>query len=375
MLFKDVKLKNIILLALTLVIFFIVVELSVTLYILLFIPKTLALIHDKSLLNSTIRNPDRGGDLKFYEYWVKERDDHNRRFEIKKVHLKHINVSDDNYLDNRTNFSSYHWEIGFGDLKGFSENYFSGDNIIFLKKKNFLYIDQSPLMCYSWQLCRSNAKLTLSTVLLLVNSMLGSYKIAVYFIAMSWPIWLLASLISHLSFNINCLVLLLQVIAKVCVLISSISGEWVQTPEEDTRFTPPTWPASTYYTRRFANCYEYRPLVLVEYENYPHWLVYYLLLPKPLKDLEDRKFLDEDSSIDTWLNYVRFNSLSSVRSDINKSLFTCPYGNTYQFLIKRDYLNSALLYLNFSLVPLISLRIKIKSMIYFKVFLRGKPLK
>jgi len=149
MLFKDVKLKNIILLALTLVIFFIVVELSVTLYILLFIPKTLALIHNKSLLNSTITDPNMDGRAKFHEYWGKEQNDHSHRFEIKKVHKKRINVSDDNYLGNSTNFSSYHWEIGFGDLKGFSENYFSGDNIIFLKKKNFLYVDQSPLMCYS----------------------------------------------------------------------------------------------------------------------------------------------------------------------------------------------------------------------------------
>jgi hypothetical protein len=102
--------------------------------------------------------------------------------------------------------------------------------------------------------------------------------------------------------------------------------------------------------------FAYEPLLLVEYENYPHWLVHYLLLPKDLKYLEDCKFLDEYSSVDTWDEHVIYNSLSSVRSGINKSPFTCPYGNTYQFIIKRDYLNSALLFLNCSLVPLISSR-------------------
>jgi ABC-type uncharacterized transport system fused permease/ATPase subunit len=107
MLFKDVKLKNITLLVLALVLFFIVVELSVTLYVLLFIPKTLGLIHNKSLLNSTIRDPYRDGFVKSFEYRAKEQNDYYRRFEAKKVHLKEINVNDDNYFGDSTNFSSF----------------------------------------------------------------------------------------------------------------------------------------------------------------------------------------------------------------------------------------------------------------------------
>lgn len=119
---------------LTLVIFSAVIELSVILYLLLFLPKALRLIPDQSLLEFTIRSPDSGEYLKSFEH----------RFEAKKAHLKYINVNEDNYFGGDTNFRGYHWEIGSKNLKGFSEDYFSVDNLAYLRGKNFIHIDQKP---------------------------------------------------------------------------------------------------------------------------------------------------------------------------------------------------------------------------------------
>ena len=150
------------------------------------------------------------------------------------------------------------------------------------------------------------------------------------------------------------ILVLLQTVAKAFILHKHIGGTNSAKSAKLGGIKPKSFPN---YFPTSQDLYDRRPLILVEYENFPHWCVSYLL-----STADDKASIDQDLSGSdgdysrqeyNWREYLTHNCLAAKRNSINGKTFICPYGNKYKFTVKKKYLNSALTYLNFSLIPTI----------------------
>jgi len=106
-----------------------------------------------------------------------------------------------------------------------------------------------------------------------------------------------------------------------------------------------------HYFPVWSDLYELRPLVLVELENFPHWCPRYLSSCSKEKKRIDSKLASNGCFY--WEGIVSENDLSDSRDFFAGRTFTCPHGIEHKFLIERRYVNSALSFINFSLLPAI----------------------
>ena len=360
-------LKNRILLALTLLTFMTLVDIAASMALIALLSPLV-----RKYLNNLIIQP---ADIS----------DFRQRYARHKIHYKEFSTCGDVYSSTQTSFSHPHQEIGHDNLKSFTENYFSPNNIKLLLKKRFIYSDQCAEINRNWAhiQARGGTELLLSSVALLATNALRSFNNMTCLLLTSNLALLFILLVPLTPIKYILILGLLQTIAKAAILYKHIGG--VVSPnfrgpvaynpaldsiEEQKALELNSWVINNtmdlpnYFptTRAFPNyfptrkiVYDRRPLVLIEYENFPHWCVSYLLSTKEGKALIDQDLSDPDYDLqrDNWKKYLDNCLASDQRSSINGKTFICPYGKSYKFLTNKKYLNSALTYLNFTLVPTI----------------------
>ena len=277
------------------------------------------------------------------------------RYARHKIHYKEFSACGDVYSPRQIAFTNPYQQIGHDNLKTFTENYFSVSNIKLLFKRRFIYSDQCGEIHREWAhiQARGSTELLLSSVALLATNALRSFNSITCLLLMSNLTLILILQLLSITIKYVLILSLFQTISKAVILYKHVGGvvstNLIDPSAAKSKAFPNYFPTSRYI-------YDRRPLVLIEYENFPHWCVSYLLSTKENKALIDQDLSDPDYDLqrDNWEEYLFHNCLASERSSIDGKTFICPYGKSYKFLIDKKYLNSALTYLNFTLVPIIT---------------------
>ena len=297
---------------------------------------------------------------KFINDWIiysANNSDLDHRYARYKIHRKQFSTLGDVYSSEDTAISNPYQKIGHSDLKNFTQNYFSAGNIRLFTERQFIYSDQCHGTYLDWNniQARGDVRLLLSSVSLLVINALECSNNTTRLLLMSNLSLLSIHLAAPVLTKYIAMLVLLQTAAKAFILYKHIGGTNSAKSAKLGIIEPKSFPN---YFPTSRELYDRRPLILVEYENFPHWCVSYLLSTADDKASIDQDLSGSDGDYDmqeyNWREYLTHNCLAAKRNSINGETFICPYGNKYKFTIKKKYLNSALTYLNFSLIPAIT---------------------
>lgn len=94
------------------------------------------------------------------------------------------------------------------------------------------------------------------------------------------------------------------------------------------------------------------PLLLLERENFCHWYVSYLTLCTS-EEKEIMRYDWDEYEVISSIHGTDLPNIANYREQQNNKLFTCPWGNRYRFIIKREYTRSSLFFINYTLLPLL----------------------
>ena len=316
-------------------------------YLLLFTAHALfLLLTEFTALLSLFANELTSRSLRYYNATLVCTAQH--RYASNRIHRK-IYFSDEQYPSRENEFLGEIQHVSHLTMQEFCEGYFLPPSLSQSKNGWYLYSDECSDVRASWGAyeAHDNSRLAALAVTSSIIELSNRYSRRITVLFTSSLLAVLVLWLAQASAVSALVVVTTQTVLKSYLLSCYIGGVKHNYPGL-------IGPDPIKFPRYFPVCselYELRPLVLVELENFPHWCPHYLSSCSKEKHRVDSKLV-----YDRWIYWegiVLDNNLSDSRDFLAGRTFTCPYGTEHKFLIKRRYVNSALSFINFSLLPVI----------------------